>query len=89
MPLAQQASSPSPRHWGVVSRYRHYRVFTTPKPVQFSCIALDTSGEVIAAGCADIFDVYVWSAKSGEPNVYIMFFHTSYIIFLHLIAMLF
>eukprot|EP00667_Euglena_gracilis_P001596 EG_transcript_1595 len=49
-----------------MNRYRHYRVFTTPKPVQFSCIALDTSGEVIAAGCADIFDVYVWSAKSGR-----------------------
>jgi len=49
-----------------MNRYRHYRVFTTPNPVQFCCLALDVSGEVVAAGCCDAFDIYVWSAKTGR-----------------------
>lgn len=27
-------------------RYRNFRTFTTPRPVQFTCLAVDPSGEV-------------------------------------------
>jgi len=27
-------------------RYRNFRIFTTPRPVQFTCLAVDPSGEV-------------------------------------------
>lgn len=49
-----------------LNRYRNFRTFTTPQPVQFSCVALDASGELVAAGGFDFFDVYVWSMQTGH-----------------------
>eukprot|EP00963_Diacronema_lutheri_P001437 scaffold86_cov338-Pavlova_lutheri.AAC.100 len=47
-------------------RYRNFRVFTSPEPVQFTSLAVHPSGEVICAGTADDFQIYVWSVKSGR-----------------------
>lgn len=47
-------------------RYRNFRTFTSPRPVQFSSLALDASGELVAAGGRDIFEVYLWSMKLGR-----------------------
>lgn len=47
-------------------RYRNFRTFTTPRPVQFSCLAVDHSGEIICAGCQDDYDIYVWSMQTGK-----------------------
>lgn len=49
-----------------LKRYRNFRTFASPQPAQFSCIAVDSSGELIAAGCQDLFDIYVWSMKTGR-----------------------
>ncbi|XP_076300716.1 periodic tryptophan protein 2 homolog [Lasioglossum baleicum] len=48
-----------------LARYRNFRTLTSPRPVQFTCVALDTSDEFIAAGGQDFFDIYLWSMKLG------------------------
>lgn len=47
-------------------RYRNFRTFTSPSPVQFSCLATDPSGEVIAAGSTDSFQIFMWSVQTGK-----------------------
>lgn len=47
-------------------RYRNFRTFTSPSPVQFSCLAVDSSGEVVAAGSTDTYEVFFWSVPSGK-----------------------
>ncbi|KAG1736147.1 WD40-repeat-containing domain protein [Suillus paluster] len=47
-------------------RYRNFRTFTSPSPVQFSSIAVDPSGEVVAAGSTDTFEVFMWSVQTGK-----------------------
>ena len=49
-----------------MARYRNFRTFTSPKPAQFSCLAVDPSGELVAAGAQDTFDVYLWSLQTGK-----------------------
>ena len=50
----------------VCFRYRNFRTFTSPRPVQFSCLAVDPSGEVVCAGAMDTFEVFVWSMQTGR-----------------------
>lgn len=47
-------------------RYRNFRTFTSPSPVQFSALAVDPSGEVVAAGSTDSFQVFLWSVQTGK-----------------------
>ncbi|TPX59936.1 hypothetical protein PhCBS80983_g02148 [Powellomyces hirtus] len=47
-------------------RYRNFRTFTAPTPVQFSCLAVDPSGEVVCAGSSDTFEIFVWSVQTGK-----------------------
>nr|XP_033797593.1 periodic tryptophan protein 2 homolog [Geotrypetes seraphini] len=47
-------------------RYRNFRTFTAQRLVQFSCLAVDFSGEIVCAGSQDAFDVYVWSMQTGH-----------------------
>ncbi|RNA14795.1 periodic tryptophan 2 -like protein [Brachionus plicatilis] len=49
-----------------LNRYRNFRTFTTPQPVQFSCLSIDYSGELIAAGGFDVFEIFVWSMQTGH-----------------------
>jgi periodic tryptophan protein 2 len=57
------------RAWDLL-RYRNFRTFTSPQPVQFGCLAVEASGEVVCAGgggaAADSFDVFMWSVQSGK-----------------------
>jgi periodic tryptophan protein 2 len=46
-------------------RYRNFRTLTTPEPVQFTCLAVDSSGEVVCAGALDPFNIYVWALQTG------------------------
>ncbi|XP_014211564.1 periodic tryptophan protein 2 homolog [Copidosoma floridanum] len=46
-------------------RYRNFKTFTSPRPVQFACVALDPSDEFIAAGGQDVFEIFLWSMKLG------------------------
>ncbi|KAL9100818.1 MAG: hypothetical protein Q9163_003848 [Psora crenata] len=55
----------SVRAWDLV-RYRNFRTFTAPTRLSFSSVAVDPSGEVICAGSLDSFDIYVWSAQTGQ-----------------------
>nr|XP_023648696.1 periodic tryptophan protein 2 homolog [Paramormyrops kingsleyae] len=47
-------------------RYRNFRTFTSPRPAQFSCLAVDCSGELITAGAQDSFDIFIWSMQTGR-----------------------
>lgn len=49
-----------------LNRYRNFRTFTSPRAVQFSCLTVDNSGEVVCSGSLDTFDVFVWSMKTGR-----------------------
>lgn len=49
-----------------IVRYRNFRTFTSPTPVQFSCVAIDYSGELVAAGAQDEFEIFLWSMKLGK-----------------------
>ena len=49
-----------------MNRYRNFRTFTTPQPVQFSSLSIDSSGELVAAGGFDVFDIFVWSVQTGH-----------------------
>lgn len=47
-------------------RYRNYKTFTSPKPDQFSSLAVDSAGEIICAGGTNEFQIYVWTLKTGR-----------------------
>ncbi len=50
-----------------IRRYRNFRVLVAPPPQrQFGCVAVDLSGDLIAAGCIDTFEVFVWSLRTGN-----------------------
>ena len=49
-----------------VFRYRNFRTFTSPRPTQFSCVAVDSSGEIVSAGAQDSFEIFVWSMQTGR-----------------------
>ncbi|XP_034239927.1 periodic tryptophan protein 2 homolog [Thrips palmi] len=49
-----------------MTRYRNFRTLTSPRPVQFTCVAIDKSGEFVAAGGQDVFEIYLWSMKLGR-----------------------
>uniref|UniRef100_A0A1B6D3H1 Small-subunit processome Utp12 domain-containing protein n=1 Tax=Clastoptera arizonana TaxID=38151 RepID=A0A1B6D3H1_9HEMI len=49
-----------------MTRYRNFRTFVSPKPVQFSSLALESTGEFVAAGGQDVFEIYLWSMKLGR-----------------------
>ncbi|KAK3997556.1 WD40-repeat-containing domain protein [Cladorrhinum sp. PSN332] len=53
------------RAWDLI-RYRNFRTFTAPDRLSFSCMAVDPSGEVVAAGSIDSFDVHIWSVQTGQ-----------------------
>ncbi|KAI8322656.1 WD40 repeat-like protein [Martensiomyces pterosporus] len=47
-------------------RYRNFRIFTSPTPVQFNSLAVDPSGDIVCAGCQDTFEIYMWSMQTGK-----------------------
>jgi periodic tryptophan protein 2 len=48
-----------------MNRYRNFRTFSSPRPVQFSCVSLDPSVEVVCAATRDSYEVYIWSVQRG------------------------
>mmetsp|Transcript_6925 Transcript_6925/g.8609 ORF Transcript_6925/g.8609 Transcript_6925/m.8609 type:complete len:483 (-) Transcript_6925:30-1478(-) len=47
-------------------RYRNFRTFTSPEATQFSCLAVDPSGDIVVGGSMDGFDVFVWSIQTSK-----------------------
>lgn len=47
-------------------KYRNFRVMTTPKVTQFTCVGIDYCGEIVAAGSMDPYIVYVWNLRTGD-----------------------
>ncbi|KAG7663180.1 PWP2 [[Candida] subhashii] len=53
------------RAWDLI-RYRNFRTFTASSRIQFNCLAVDPSGEIICGGSQDSFEIYVWSVQTGQ-----------------------
>ncbi|KAA8497920.1 Periodic tryptophan protein 2-like [Porphyridium purpureum] len=54
------------RAWDT-KRYRCFRVLTAPAPPrQFTCVAVDPAGDLVAAGCQDSFEIALWSIQTGK-----------------------
>ena len=49
-----------------MARYRNFKTLTTPRPVQLGCVGVDCSGDLVAAGGRDVFEVYLWSLTTGR-----------------------
>lgn len=47
-------------------RYRNFRTLTTPTPVQFTALAIDNSGEIVAAGSLEPYEIYLWSLRTSK-----------------------
>mmetsp|Transcript_19339 Transcript_19339/g.41638 ORF Transcript_19339/g.41638 Transcript_19339/m.41638 type:complete len:910 (+) Transcript_19339:58-2787(+) len=47
-------------------RYRTFKTFTSPTPVQFLSLAVDPSGEIVVAGSTDPFHVYCWNMQTAK-----------------------
>jgi periodic tryptophan protein 2 len=55
----------SVRAWDLL-RYRNFRTFTAPSRLGWSCIAVDPSGEVVAAGSHETDAIHIWSVQTGQ-----------------------
>lgn len=55
-----------PTHPFLSNRYRNFRTFTSPRPAQFSSLAVDVSGELVSAGAQDSFEIFLWSMQTGR-----------------------
>lgn len=53
------------RAWDLI-RFRNFRTFTSTSRIQFSSVAVDPSGEIVAAGSLDNFDIQVWSVQTSQ-----------------------
>lgn len=49
-----------------LTKYRNFRTLTPNKSTQFTCLAIDSSGDIVSAGSIDPFDVYIWSLRTGQ-----------------------
>lgn len=49
-----------------LTRYRNFKTLTSTRPTQFSCVTVDSSGELVASGSQDSHDVYLWSLQTGR-----------------------
>ncbi|KAB7507004.1 Periodic tryptophan protein 2-like protein [Armadillidium nasatum] len=47
-------------------RYRNFKTLTSLKATQFSCVTVDSSGELVAAGGQDSHNIYLWSLQRGS-----------------------
>ncbi|CAK9436041.1 uncharacterized protein LODBEIA_P06020 [Lodderomyces beijingensis] len=47
-------------------RFRNFKTFTATSRIQFNCLAVDPSGEIIVGGSQDTFEIYVWSVQTGQ-----------------------
>ena len=47
-----------------ITRYKQFRILTTSEQVEFSCLAIDKSGEIICAGALN-YSIYVWGLQTG------------------------
>jgi len=47
-------------------RYRNFRTMTTPSPCRLISLAVDSGGEVVAAGSFDPPEIYLWSLRTGK-----------------------
>jgi periodic tryptophan protein 2 len=47
-------------------RYRTFKTLTSPTPLQFLSLAVDTAGELVVAGSSDPFHICVWNLQTGQ-----------------------
>jgi ATP-dependent Clp protease adapter protein ClpS len=65
MPLEHSSITP---HLFVLCACRNFRTFTAPSAVQFISLAVENSGEVVAAGSQDDFQVRTADAHDHSDH---------------------
>jgi periodic tryptophan protein 2 len=53
------------RAWDM-TRYRNFKTYTSPDPLQFGTMAVDDSCDLVCAGSVDSFEVFVWAVQTGK-----------------------
>ena len=46
-------------------KYKNFRTLVPNKPTQLTCLAIESQGDIVAAGSTDPFNVFIWSLKTG------------------------
>lgn len=46
-------------------KYKNFRTLKPNKHTQLTCLAIESSGDIVCAGSNDPFNVFVWSLKTG------------------------
>ena len=47
-------------------KYKNFRTLKPNKQTQLTCLAIESSGDIVCAGSNDPFNVFVWSLKTGQ-----------------------
>ena len=47
-------------------KYKNFRTLKPNKPTQFTCLAIESQGDIVCAGSNDPFNVFVWSLRTGQ-----------------------
>ena len=47
-------------------KYRNFRTMKPTKPTQFSCLAIEQGGDIVAAGSLDPYDIHLFSLRTGQ-----------------------
>lgn len=47
-------------------RYKNFRTYVPSSPTSLSCLAVDASGELIAAGGLEEPDIYIWNVQTKQ-----------------------
>lgn len=49
-----------------IIRYRNFQTLVSPEPAQFTCVAVEPSGEIVCAGSRDTLQIYVWNLQTAQ-----------------------
>ncbi|KRX01618.1 WD40-repeat-containing domain [Pseudocohnilembus persalinus] len=49
-----------------VNKFRCFRTLKSDQPAQFSCVAVDSAGEIACAGAMDPYEIYLWNIQTGN-----------------------
>jgi periodic tryptophan protein 2 len=69
---------------------------TSPTSVQFTCVNITSTGDIVCAGSMDPYNIYMWALRTGElidifsghsaPLSGVVFAHLTVIIGLHFVG---
>ena len=49
-----------------IVKWTNFNNFFVRRPAQFSSLAVDVSGDLVASGATDVYEVFLWSVATGH-----------------------